>query len=64
MLQANSPPEGMICISTDTDDLILPVAPNGTLYQSYLGEKLLLPPSLTSLTSGNATGTPDEYLMK
>ena len=31
----------MIRISTDKTDLILQVAPNGRLYQSYLGEKLL-----------------------
>ncbi len=38
-----------IRISTDNTDLILQVAPNGRLYQSYLGEKLLHESDLKNL---------------
>lgn len=39
--QTNAEEKKMIRISTDNTDLILQVAPNGRLYQSYLGDKLL-----------------------
>ena len=41
ILQANANEQKIIRISTDNTDLILQVAENGRLYQSYLGEKLL-----------------------
>lgn len=40
-LQVNAEEQKIIRISTDNTDLILQVAPNGRLYQSYLGSKLL-----------------------
>ena len=36
-LQVNAENRKMIRVSTDNTDLILKVAPNGRLYQSYLG---------------------------
>ena len=33
--------QNVIRIATDNTDLILQVAPNGRLYQAYLGDKLL-----------------------
>ena len=33
--------KNVIRIATDNTDLILQVAPNGRLYQAYLGDKLL-----------------------
>lgn len=39
--QVNAEEQKIIRISTDDTDLILQVAPNGRLYQSYLGSKLL-----------------------
>lgn len=38
---ANAAEQQIIRISTDNTDLVLQVAPNGRLYQTYLGEKLL-----------------------
>lgn len=40
-VQMNADSQKAIRISTDNTDLILKVAPNGRLYQSYLGNKLL-----------------------
>jgi len=40
-----------IRVSTDNTDLILKVAPNGRLYQSYLGSKLLNEQDIVSLPS-------------
>jgi len=40
-MQAYAAEKQIIRISTDQTDLVLQVAPNGRLYQSYLGEKLL-----------------------
>lgn len=39
--QGNAAEQKMIRISTDNTDLILVVAPNGRLYQTYFGSKLL-----------------------
>ena len=41
--------EKTIRISTDNIDLVLKVAPNGRLYQTYLGEKLLHDADLDNL---------------
>lgn len=41
LAQINAQEKKIIRISTDNTDLILQVAPNGRLYQSYLGDKLL-----------------------
>ena len=41
MAQVNAQERNVIHISTDNTDLILQVAPNGRLYQAYLGDKLL-----------------------
>ena len=38
---AEAAEEKIIRISTDNTDLVLQVAENGRLYQTYLGEKLL-----------------------
>lgn len=48
-LQVNAEEQKMIRISTDNTDLILQVAPNGRLYQSYLGGKLLNEQDLKNL---------------
>lgn len=48
-LQVNAEDQKMIRISTDNIDLILQVAPNGRLYQSYLGSKLLNEQDMKSL---------------
>lgn len=48
-LQVNAGEQKMIRISTDNTDLILQVAPNGRLYQSYLGGKLLNEQDLKNL---------------
>ena len=40
-LQVNAENRKTIRVSTNNTDLILKVAPNGRLYQSYLGSKLL-----------------------
>ena len=37
----NAQEKNVIRITTDNTDLILQVAPNGRLYQAYLGDKLL-----------------------
>ena len=42
-----------IRVSTDNTDLILKVAPNGRLYQSYLGSKLLNEQDIVSLPSAS-----------
>lgn len=42
----------IIRISTDQTDLVLQVAENGRLYQTYLGEKLLHEAELETLTGG------------
>ncbi|WP_455585887.1 alpha-galactosidase [Bacteroides sp.] len=41
IMQMNAQEKKIIRISTDKTDLILQVAPNGRLYQSYLGDRLL-----------------------
>lgn len=41
LTQMNAQEKKNIRISTDNTDLILQVAPNGRLYQTYLGDKLL-----------------------
>lgn len=41
LTQINAQEKKNIRISTDNTDLILQVAPNGRLYQTYLGDKLL-----------------------
>ena len=41
LAQTNAQEKKIFRISTDNTDLILQVAPNGRLYQSYLGDKLL-----------------------
>lgn len=41
LMQVSAQEQKFIRISTDNTDLILQVAPNGRLYQSYLGDKLL-----------------------
>lgn len=40
-VRAATAEQQVIRISTDKTDLVLQVAPNGRLYQTYLGEKLL-----------------------
>lgn len=40
-IHVNAQESRQIRISTDRTDLILEVAPDGRLYQSYLGDKLL-----------------------
>lgn len=52
-LQVNAENRKMIRVSTDNTDLILKVAPNGRLYQSYLGSKLLNEQDIVSLPSAN-----------
>ena len=46
-----------IRVSTDNTDLILKVAPNGRLYQSYLGSKLLNEQDIVSLPSASGGDT-------
>ena len=41
LTQVNAQEKNVIRIATDNTDLILQVAPNGRLYQAYLGDKLL-----------------------
>lgn len=41
LTQVDAAEQKTIRISTDNTDLVLQVAPNGRLYQSYFGEKLL-----------------------
>ena len=41
LAQVNAQEKNVIRIATDNTDLILQVAPNGRLYQAYLGDKLL-----------------------
>lgn len=48
-LQTNA--QEVFRIATNNTDLILRVAPNGRLYQSYLGDKLLHPADVSSITS-------------
>ncbi len=45
----NAAEQRIIRISTDNTDLVLQVAPNGRLYQTYLGEKLLHESELKNL---------------
>ncbi|WP_300725735.1 alpha-galactosidase [uncultured Bacteroides sp.] len=45
----NAAEQQIIRISTDNTDLVLQVAPNGRLYQTYLGEKLLHESELKNL---------------
>ena len=52
-------------MSTDNTDLILKVAPNGRLYQSYLGSKLLNEQDIVSLPSasgGDASANAGKYM--
>lgn len=49
--QGNAAEQKMIRISTDNTDLILVVAPNGRLYQTYFGSKLLHVGDLEHLTT-------------
>lgn len=49
--QVNASEQKMIRISTDNTDLILVVAPNGRLYQTYFGSKLLHAGDLEHLTT-------------
>lgn len=49
--QVNAAEQNMIRISTDATDLILVVAPNGRLYQTYLGDRLLHEQDLRNLSS-------------
>lgn len=49
--QGNAAEQKMIRISTDNTDLILVVAPNGRLYQTYFGSKLLHAGDLEHLTT-------------
>ena len=42
LAQVDAQEKNVIRIATDNTDLILQVAPNGRLYQAYLGDKLLL----------------------
>lgn len=41
LAQMDAQEKNVIRIATDNTDLILQVAPNGRLYQAYLGDKLL-----------------------
>lgn len=41
LTQVQAQEKKVIRIATDNTDLILQVAPNGRLYQTYLGDKLL-----------------------
>ena len=41
LAQVDAQEKNVIRIATDNTDLILQVAPNGRLYQAYLGDKLL-----------------------
>ena len=41
LAQVNAQEKNVIRLATDNTDLILQVAPNGRLYQAYLGDKLL-----------------------
>ena len=52
-LQVNAENRKTIRVSTDNTDLILKVAPNGRLYQSYLGSKLLNEQDIVSFPSAN-----------
>ena len=52
-LQVNAENRKTIRVSTNNTDLILKVAPNGRLYQSYLGSKLLNEEDIVSLPSAS-----------
>ena len=54
-IHVNAQESRQIRISTDRTDLILEVAPDGRLYQSYLGDKLLNEQDLKNL-SGSSRG--------
>ena len=54
---ANAQEPGLIRVSTDQTDLILSIAPNGRLYQSYLGDKLLNEQDLLNFSYATPTGT-------
>ena len=49
LAQVKAQEKSVIQISTDNTDLILQVAPNGRLYQAYLGDKLLPTIRVTAL---------------
>ena len=55
LAQVKAQEKSVIQISTDNTDLILQVAPNGRLYQAYLGDKLLNEQDLKNL-SGSSRG--------
>ena len=48
LAQMDAQEKNVIRIATDNTDLILQVAPNGRLYQAYLGDKLLIKSSVGS----------------
>ena len=54
-IHVNAQESRQIRISTDRTDLILEVAPDGRLYQSYLGDRLLNEQDLKNL-SGSSRG--------
>ena len=51
----------MILISTNETDLILQVAPNGRLYQTYLGNKLVNESEFENLSWNIQAGTDGRY---
>lgn len=55
-LQVNAQEQKLIRISTDNTDLILEVALNGRLYQSYLGDKLQNEQDLKNFSGASARG--------
>ena len=55
LAQTNAQENKCIRISTDNTDLVLQVAPNGRLYQSYLGDKLLNEQDACNPTGSNGS---------
>lgn len=54
---AHAQQQNVIRVSTDQTDLILSVAPNGRLYQTYLGDKLLNEEDMKNFSYATGTGT-------
>ena len=55
-IHVNAQESRQIRISTDRTDLILEVAPDGRLYQSYLGDRLLNEQDLKNLSGSHEDG--------
>lgn len=56
-MQMNAQEQDLIRISTDNTDLVLTIAPNGRLFQAYLGDKLLNEQDLKNFSHATGTGT-------